>query len=90
MTEQTHGPTGPADGFSAALPVKPADVQWEIDRLDFATEAMRLAISTVDSDSQRTWRSGTSVLLEAVFDRLAFEVANAISTLQLMLPPPPD
>jgi hypothetical protein len=30
------------------------------------------------------------VLLEAVFDRLAFEVANAISTLQLMLPPPPD
>ena len=48
---------------------------------------MRLAISTVDSDSQRTWRSGTSVLLEAVFDRLAFEVANAISTMQLMLPP---
>ena len=88
MTEPTNGPTGPADGFSAALPVKPADVQWEIDRLAFVTEAMRLAISTVDSDSQRTWRSGTSVLLEAVFDRLAFEVANAISTLQLMLPPP--
>jgi hypothetical protein len=26
------------------------------------------------------------VLLETVFDRLAFEVSNAISTLQLMLP----
>jgi hypothetical protein len=90
MTEQITRPTERDDDFLSELPIAPTRIQSEIDRLTFAMEAMRLAISAVDKDSHRAWGSGTSVLLEAVFDRLAFEVANAISTLQLMLPPPRD
>jgi hypothetical protein len=102
MTEQTRSPTGCAAVFTPDLPVEPASIQWGIDRLTIATEAMRLALNAADMDSRQGrheeptpaqavngWRAST-LMLNAVFGRLSFEVANAIETMKLLLPPRRD
>ena len=43
MTEQITRPTEREDDFLSELPIAPTRIQSEIDRLTFATEAMRLA-----------------------------------------------
>jgi hypothetical protein len=100
MTEQTN-PTGGAGVFTTDLPVDRASIQWGIDRLAVATEAMRLAINAADIDSRhgrheeptpaqvlKSWRAA-ALLLHAVFDGLSFEVTNAIETMK-QLPPHHD